>query len=388
MPHRKLSFLLILLSGFSLVGALAEPPKPYVHWRMENNGQDMMGHQNLLELNHTTFSNDSVEGSYSLSFDNHKNAHAIISKSFSISTPTSHNFIHFPFSKRTLSLWFKTRLNSIPPKEVQYLLKIGALNGFTLFLKDQMLFAGVSSNFDQSNNQLSNYLTIQAPFTPQKWHHITIRFHEGKFSLFLNGVKQGTKTLASIQLQRNILGSSLGSTYDGYFDVLTGINHKTSTAPSFFFHGLIDDVQIYTLALSDEDIINLSEHKMPLGQYDQASYDSSHLETVPSRSKPIKLTAPKKPKSAPIKLTTPKKPKPTKEVKISAVSKKARSNEITSIENSTTEDFLIKAEPNQTFEPAKKDSSLKILLLAIFAIIIGITIITAAIILMTHKKTT
>ena len=245
-----------LFAIFWFLTSIALAVEPTVHWRMENNGQDAMGYQDLLELQNITFSTDCIEGSYSMSFDKSQKALAIVSKSLTNRAEIKKSFFHQKYQERTFSLWFKTTDQEISPNPIQYLLKLGGnVNCVNISLNDDKVVAFIGIRMPIEENR--DFISLQGPYLPLQWNHVVFRFKNGQGALFINGKKVAQdafrKNDAWVQAGK---GGALGGINDVFYD-----NHNEVVGdeplPKFFFNGLIDDVQLFAEALSNKGVYKL-----------------------------------------------------------------------------------------------------------------------------------
>ena len=214
-------------------------------------------YQDLIELQNITFSTDCVEGSYSMSFDNRKDAVAIVSENLASNhAEVKTSFFHQKYSERTLSIWFKAKHENNSPDQIQYLIELGGhINGLNISLKgDKVIaFIGVYLPLDELRDSLS----LQGSYLSQEWTHVVVRFMHGKGHLFINGKKVAQDAFIKNDFWRAASkGGALGGVYDVFYDNHNEIAHK-EPLPMSSFNGLIDSVKFFNVGLTREDIHDL-----------------------------------------------------------------------------------------------------------------------------------
>ena len=281
--HLQQIGLLFILSALGSHSLFAESVNPVIHWRMEGNGHDNMGNEDMVQLRHVTFSNDAVEGSQSMSFDNAKDSEATICETLPVFNDRS--FTHKAFNELTLSLWFKTKPLLTNTDQRLYLIEFASRNGLSLYVQKDTLYGTFSTHTGKTY-----YSLLTTPIEQEKWNHVVLWFKLGETALFLNGkkVSQGElpNSLTFISKSRN--GSSVGSVCDHFFDLKLKhrdniTNPETAYSTSLSFNGLIDDIQLYHIALTDNDITKLFNHQKPIETYQKLPFS----EKIESNIKPI-----------------------------------------------------------------------------------------------------
>ena len=228
---------LVPLLGFATM-------EPIIHWEFEGNGKDRMGNLDILQIRGATFSDDSVRGSQAILFNQSKY------NSVNISVGKFENdFTRFGYSQRTLSLWFKAFKPSIKKIKNRILFMSGEINkGLKIRVGSDLVSVTLYTLVD--DQLYENYL--KAPYKLETWHHIVFRFNEGNLALFLDGKLVDEDSCVTKQISSFNKGSSLGALLkisDGEVKLHSPYN------------GLIDDIKIFDVALSDKNIKKLFHHK-------------------------------------------------------------------------------------------------------------------------------
>ena len=158
-------------------------------------------------------------------------------------------------SSRTFSCWLKTSARSTP--ETQTLLSYGSnVTGgrFVVMLNNQ---PGVEGDHVLRLEVNGGHATGSTPLNDGKWHHVALVVddHDGsgfvnvkETKVFVDGLPE---TLASTSGRILATGSSLVPS-------IGGSNHNNSSN----FAGSIDDVRIFSSALSDAEVVSLHQSKV------------------------------------------------------------------------------------------------------------------------------
>ena len=250
----------VFISAFSLISSLLaeDSVKPIYHWPMENNGIEAMREQETLLFVGRSFSEDCVEGSYALICDNtvkDKQARAFICKMQQISA----HFMQEGYEQRTFSLWFKAIRPSFHTDIQQVLLDVGDWEdgGLVVYILGATLYVGMGVL------EGLNEITLETAITLEKWHQVLVSFDRGKVTLYLDGqlveeaIFENLKEMPMIE-RASVIGAGAG--YTSLF-LTNKLNYNS-------FNGLMDDVRIYHVALSEEDVHNLFKRKPLMGIYD------------------------------------------------------------------------------------------------------------------------
>jgi len=140
-------------------------------------------------------------------------------------------------SNATLMGWFKLDTYPIQSHGGIFGFRNYSSNGYGNF------FAVILGSPDAEHNNIecmmnSDTANIEGPFTDSNFYHIAITYNGSSFSSYLNGVLQNT-------VNTSYVGS--GSPLDLFIG-------KNAGWEDYFFNGLIDDVSLWNLSLSDSEI--------------------------------------------------------------------------------------------------------------------------------------
>jgi Concanavalin A-like lectin/glucanases superfamily len=106
------------------------------------------------------------------------------------------------------------------------------------------VFEDLAAYFYSAQTTMSNELDTTAPMTLNAWHYLAIRFDGSTKALFEDGALIGSNTAAGVDFDDDPV--FIGGDVD-------------NNQPSAFWNGLIDEVRIYDRALSDAEILALSQ---------------------------------------------------------------------------------------------------------------------------------
>ena len=226
-------------------------PKPIIHWQMEDNISDSIAENHISGMGPgVSFSNKSIEGSYSLSFDaTSKWSRARINDS----KVTIKHLILEEYTSRTYSLWFYAIPNIFQTDDnlEQCLMELGnQQTGISIYLIENMLHLGMI--VPKTDSRRFSRLNIQTHYTPNKWNHLVFCIHNGIATLYLNN-----QIIANKPLDKNIKkipDMHTSSAFGRVYGTAAFLKGKTGESP---YNGLLDDVRIYDIALSQNQVQKL-----------------------------------------------------------------------------------------------------------------------------------
>lgn len=154
-------------------------------------------------------------------------------------------FTHDAFPERTVTIFFKT--DDVEGEHTLY--EEGAhLNGMIVAIMEKELRLGTMDNSQQ--------FTIAAPFDDtSNWHHVAGVFDNGKVFLYLDGQKVADGETPYAQISSHGDEAGIAATADGDAFGVTGTNPGP---PKKFFKGILDEVTIYTRALTAAEVLSLA----------------------------------------------------------------------------------------------------------------------------------
>ena len=122
------------------------------------------------------------------------------------------------------------------------------LNGIVIAIMEKEMRLGVMDNSQQ--------FTIVTPFEDTSdWHHVAGVFDNGKVLLYLDGQKVADGEAPYQQISKHGDEAGIAATADGDAFGVTGTNPGP---PKKFFKGILDEVTIYTSALTAAEIQRLA----------------------------------------------------------------------------------------------------------------------------------
>ena len=239
--------------------------KPIIHWSLDGNSEDVMGHQDIFKVGGATFSDDGVRGSQALLF-NQKDRDIVIASNDS----SKEDFTILPYSQRTISFWFKASGSPVRPNKYQILILTGkagahSKGSFWILLRNQFLSAKLSLLTDSEIVEKK----LKVPYRNEIWTHIAFRFHQGIITLFFNGVQVDQDSFKITQVGPFSKGTSLGG------------NLRHDNVAIHTYQGLLDEIKFFDIALSDENIQKLYQNQ-PI--YQKVSHTSVPSQSMPSKS--------------------------------------------------------------------------------------------------------
>lgn len=154
-------------------------------------------------------------------------------------------FTHGPFPERTITMFFKA--DAVEGEHT--LFDEGAhLNGIIIAITEKELQLGTMDN--------SVPFIIGVPFDDMaEWHHVAGVFDEGKVLLYLDGRKVADDEAPYQQISKHGDEAGIAATADGDAFGVVGTNPGP---PKKFFKGILDEVTIYTTALTAAEIQSLA----------------------------------------------------------------------------------------------------------------------------------
>jgi len=218
---------LICLASFVVVlGPVASVSADLVaHWKFNDSVADSVGTLNW-DPNAIAYSTDAKEGSKSLSLDG---VGAYLSQ-----TPLGP--LLDAFITKTVSFWFKANTTS----GVQVLYdEGGSTNGLCIRINDGQLEVAVQNRHSM--------FTTSTDFSSTSWTHVALIFDRGELKLYVNGVQQAAVMADFGGVLSHSNTSTIGYSEQDAFDSAGG-----------FFGGLIDDVRLYSHALTQSEIACLA----------------------------------------------------------------------------------------------------------------------------------
>ena len=172
-------------------------------------------------------------------------------------------FLHGPFQERTFTMFFKA--DDVEGEHT--LFDEGAhQNGMIVAIMAKELQVGTMDSSVQ--------FTIAVPFDDtSNWHHVAGVFDNGEVLLYLDGQKVAEGTAPFEQISGHGDESGLAATADGDAFGTVGTNPGP---PKKFFKGILDEVTIYTKALTAIEILSLAA-KLPVETQDSLGITWGHI---------------------------------------------------------------------------------------------------------------
>ena len=167
-----------------------------------------------------------------------------------LSAQESEGFTHVTFDVITVTMFFKA--DDVEGEHT--LFEEGAhLNGIIIAIMEKELRLGTMDNSVQ--------FTIAAPFEDTSdWHHVAGVFDKGKVYLYLDGQKVADGEAPYVLISSHGDEAGIAATADGDAFGVTGTNPGP---PKKLFKGILDEVTIYTEALTPVEIQSLAV-KLPV----------------------------------------------------------------------------------------------------------------------------
>ena len=210
---------------------------PIAQWQFNNDMTDASGNDHPVNpFGEPEYSTDSIEGSHSVSLDG-------VDDHLEIAGRVNTGFLHDAFTQRSVSIWFQAARTD----GIQEIFEEGGdVKGLGLRINDGALECAM-----QENN--TGPIIISVPFTSTIWTHVAAVFDAGDFTLYVNGETNGAENLGTGEVTSHGSGATIGAARDDDpFDA--GDN---TIVPVNFFEGMIDDVRIYDVPLTLDEIREL-----------------------------------------------------------------------------------------------------------------------------------
>lgn len=219
-------------------GIISNVNNPEAVWKFNNAYTDASGNNRTLsQSNNPVFdASDKREGTHAIRF-NGSNQFATI--------PANSSFLQNVYNEKTVAFWMKSNNNT----GNRILFDIGGSDdGLAIRLNNSELIAGIARNNTRNS--------ISTPYTSTGWNHVALVYSGTTLRLYVNGVEAASNTsLSNTAMTTTSNGSRIG--------YVNGSNAFNSS--SGYFNGWIDDFNIYTSALSVNDIANLMNN-IPVSQ--------------------------------------------------------------------------------------------------------------------------
>jgi hypothetical protein len=217
-------------------------------YQLDGNSTDLSGNYNGTDTN-ITYAYDGTESNIEYRFGRYGQAAVFNGSSSGINLPSSLNTSVIDATGAfSISMW----INANDISTIQYLFCASTANNIDLGINSNNLGVGkiVWTIYNTTYSQLVSTTTI----TTGIWYNIVATYDNGSRELFINGVSQGTAT-------KTLVESSIEPTL-GY----------RNTGGSVRFNGLMDQVRIYSTALTSSQVTQLYNEKPEV--------DTSNFKTV------------------------------------------------------------------------------------------------------------
>ncbi len=211
------------------------------HWTFENTTDDMSGNgnheQTASSIGTPTYSNDAVEGQYSLSLDG--------GTYLRYSQDNGASFMETAFTQLSVSFWMKPTGLSGNQTIID---EGGGTNGLAVYLVDNVLNFSVRDGGSQVNANTHLFPSDGG------WHHVAAVYDNGLINLFLDGVGG---TPVSTGFVDNEISAHSGNGGIGYRDGGSGNGGGSGD----YYTGLLDDFRYFAdIGLSDSQVADLSRN--------------------------------------------------------------------------------------------------------------------------------
>jgi len=230
-------------------------------YTFEGSADDVSGNDNDLIRTNTggliSYSNDAGTQNQSFNFDGNTK----------LKYDNDVGYLESAFLERTITMWIKpSRLTGI-----QVLYEEGDENrGLALKLDGNSLFARVEIASQPAVNSNTVTMTLDG-----LWHFVVVRFDNGEFELFVDGVSSGMVNAPFVSVTAHPESSGIGGTFTS--DVFDSTDDN-------FYQGLMDEVRISTKSLTNDELDNLQNssgdrNDLPVGLYTLAVIDANGCRT-------------------------------------------------------------------------------------------------------------
>ncbi|MFZ9738863.1 MAG: LamG-like jellyroll fold domain-containing protein, partial [Prochlorotrichaceae cyanobacterium] len=158
-----------------------------------------------------------------------------------------------PYAQRTVELWFEA--NNLSGINMLYE-EGGTGNGLNIFLNGNTLSLGVWQN--NVGKWLSTTVNVNETY------QVVFSFDQGQLHGYLNGKLFGTTTTAF-----NAIPTHTGDIGIGYNNGGTRLSNTSTRDTGNYFDGILDDIRIYDVALTDAEILDSyqSAQEYPGGKF-------------------------------------------------------------------------------------------------------------------------
>ena len=245
---------IVMDSDKSLTANFAEDvevtlPDPLAWYKFEGNGVDSQNAHDGVLQNSPSFSSDSKEGNQSIDLNGTDQWMKL-----------SYTVFKNSFTARTVTAWIKVDNTS----GLQNIYEEGGGKGFGMRINNGTLEARARDGYE---------LDVSATFTSTSWKHVVARFNAGGLDLFIDG-----------SLVSSDYNASFASV--GYHSNEAGVGMRVGDDPfpeteNAYFGGLIDDVRIYDVALTDDEVQAVYDENKSAKDFNTLS-DSHGIKVYPN----------------------------------------------------------------------------------------------------------
>ena len=225
---------------------------PVVHWALNGNFDDSMGHYLDIKAPKDIFSNDGINNSQAMSFD-HTGLNAIVVSN--LKTEPKADLFRYSYRERTISFWFKALKPEKPTKQAQCLFRTGGRRKSTAFyLLNDKLHVRIMNTF---NLDVTIKKILKVDYKLDQWNHVAFRFNRGTFTLFFNGKNVGQDSFKNMsEFPPTGEGTVIGSSGSRNF-----FNASNMSKNSHAYSGLIDEIKLFDIALTNQNIKKLFQNQ-------------------------------------------------------------------------------------------------------------------------------
>lgn len=236
------------LKAVNQYGASEALSKVMASWSFDNNYNDASGNnRNLTGTNTPSFSNDSQEGSHSISL-NGSNQYV------NVPFAGTNTFPNDAYTSRSVSVWLKPNASAITGANKVIFDFGGNASGLALRFNSGSLQAGIASGSSRYTAVLNN-VTSNANWVSGGWNNVTVVYDVNKLRLFLNAVLVSTTNLPYSSITTNNNACRIGAS--------NSTNAFNSSASSTYYSGLIDAFEIYNEPLGAAQILAVMNLSYP-----------------------------------------------------------------------------------------------------------------------------